>query len=201
MPPFKALVVAFVAAVSMPGSAAAINAEGSFLARGIGAVSCGDMVDLVTGPQREVVSQRLIAWLAGYTTHLNRTHPTAYDAMPLPELEGLATVVARVCANNREARMEAVLQSVLTTLEPLARAEAEQPVQLRSGDTLLTITPSVVRAVQERLIARNLLPAGSADGAFGPMTSQALRTFQEEAGLAASGLPDAWTIFILEAAE
>jgi len=197
----KAIVVAFIAATAAPGVAVAANAEGSFLARGIGAISCGDMVTLVTGPQRETVSERLVAWLAGYMTHVNRTHPTAYDAMPLPSLDALATVVARVCSTNDEVRMEAVLQGVLNTLEPLASTSAEQPLQARNAEAVVTIRPSVLRAVQERLIARNLLPPGSADGAFGPMTSQALTRFQEEAGIATSGLPDAWTIFILHAAE
>jgi peptidoglycan hydrolase-like protein with peptidoglycan-binding domain len=57
----------------------------------------------------------------------------------------------------------------------------------------------VLQAVQQRLIARDLLPDSSADGIFGEQTAEALAAFQEQAGLQVTGMPDAWTVFVLTA--
>lgn len=51
-----------------------------------------------------------------------------------------------------------------------------------------------VRAIQNRLIASGLLPAGSADGAFDSATHEAVKKFQDGHGLAVDGVvsPRTW---------
>ena len=91
--------------------------------------------------------------------------------------------------------------SVLATLAPLAVTRAEEAVDLSRGAASRVMRPAVLKGVQDRLIARGLLPEGSADGLYGDRTAEAVARFQEAAGVETTGLPDAWTIFLLQAAQ
>lgn len=197
----KILALAFALATTVPGVAFAANEEGIFSVRGLGGISCGDMVSALTSEEGARVSERFVAWISGYVSHANRTHPTAHDAMPIQSMDGIATIVARLCNINREAAVETVVHTVMVSLEPLALAQPETAQEVRNGDAVALIRPSVLAALQERLIAQGLLPAGSADGVFGPQTSQALIAFQDSLSIEQTGLPDAWTFFLLAAQE
>ena len=197
----ETVVGAFILATALPGAAFAANEEGIFSVRGLGAISCSDLVMALTSDEGARASERLVAWISGYLSHANRTHATAYDAMPIQNMDGIATIVARLCDINREAAVEAVVHSVTVSLQPLALAQPEAAQEVRNGDAAAFIRPSVLTALQEKLSARGFLPAGSADGVFGPQTSQALSAFQDRVGIEQTGLPDAWTIFLLATLE
>lgn len=197
----KILALAFALTASVPSAALSANAEGIFSVRGLGGITCGDMVSALMSEEDTRVSERFVAWIAGYLSHANRTHPTAHDVMPIQTLDGIATVVARLCDNNREATVEAVVHSVSENLSPLALAQPEPPLEARNGDAMVLIRPSVLEAVQEGLVARELLPGGAADGIFGPQTSQALTALQAGLGIEQTGLPDAWTVFLIVTTE
>ena len=53
---------------------------------------------------------------------------------------------------------------------------------------------SVVKQVQTRLIQLGYLPAGSADGSFGPATEKAVLAYQRKAGLKVDGIVGRMTI-------
>lgn len=171
-----------------------------FVVRGMGSLSCQILVDALEGEQSNDAAARLVAWLSGYASHANRADGTVSDVLPYSNVNELATVVARVCASNTDAQVEAVAGSVLTTLAPLAVTEQEEAVELSRGEAAVLIRPLVLQAVQERLSARELLPEGSADGVYGDQTAKALASFQEQVNLPITGLPDAWTVFVLQAA-
>jgi hypothetical protein len=193
--------IALSLAFMLPSATHAANEDGVFSVRGIGAFGCGDLVTAFRSEESTGAAERLVAWISGYLSHANRTHAAAYDVMPIQSIDGIATTVARLCDANQESPVEAVVHSVMTLLEPLALEQPEAPQEARNSEATVFIRPSVLASLQERLIARELLPAGSADGAFGPQTSRALTAFQEELGIERTGLPDAWTIFLLATQE
>ena len=180
--------------IGAPGQA---QDEQGFVTWGMGSLSCETLIGALQGEQASEAASRLIAWLSGYVSYANRTAPDINNVVPYSNIDGLATVVARVCAANTEAQVEAVAAFVIATLEPLAVRDVEEPVELARGDAAMQIRPSVLQAVQDRLIDRDLLPEGSADGVYGEQTAEALAGFQEAEALDATGLPDAWTVFLL----
>lgn len=179
--------------------ALAQDAQG-FVVRGMGSLDCETLVSALESEQSDEAAARLVAWLSGYVSHANRADADMSDAVPFANANGLATVVARVCASNRDAQVEAVTESVLATLSPLAMTQEEEAVELRRGEAAVLMRPSVLEGIQERLIARELLPVGRADGVYGEQTAEAIAIFQDQANLQTTGLPDAWTVFLLQAA-
>lgn len=192
-------VLALSATLAATGPAAQ-ETQGVVL-RGMGALGCETLVEALEGEQSNDAAARLVAWLAGYVSQANRADPEVADVLPYARTDGLATVVARVCASNRDAQVAAVTASVLATLAPLAVTRAEEAVDLSRGAASRVMRPAVLKGVQDRLIARGLLPEGSADGLYGDRTAEAVARFQEAAGVETTGLPDAWTIFLLQAAQ
>ncbi len=198
--PRRMTALALTAMLAATGTKALAQDTQGFVLRGMGALGCGTLIGALDGEQSGEAAARLIAWLSGYVTHANRAAADVNDMLPFASIEGFATVIARVCAANTEAQVEAVTASVLATLEPLAISEPEDVVELRQGEVSMLMRPSVLQAIQERLIERALLPDGSADGVYGDQTAEALATFQQQAELSPTGLPDAWTVFLLQAA-
>jgi len=189
---------ALAATVIIPTGAMAVDDVENFSARGLGALPCSDLISMVTGPQRDVSSELIVAWLAGYISHANRTTPDTYDTVPVQNLYGVATVLARICEGNPSTIVEPIAHTILTTFQPLALSEAEELQEISNDTTTIRIATSVIQHVQSRLIERGLLPEGSADGAFGPMTRTALSEFQEGLGMTATGIPDPITVYLLE---
>lgn len=190
------LLAAAIMLSSISAPSQAQNEQG-FVTWGMGSLSCETLVGALQGEQGGAAAGRLITWLSGYVSHANRTASGINDVVPYSNIDGLATVVARVCAANTDAQVEAVTAFVIATLEPLAVRSVEEPVELAQGDASMLIRPSVLQAVQERLIERDLLPEESADGVYGEQTAEALAGFQDAEALDATGLPDAWTVFLL----
>ncbi len=196
----KLPVLALTATLASAGTAGLVQDARNFVVRGMGSLGCETLVSALEQDQRQDAAARLVAWLSGYLSHANRAETEVIDVLPFSNVNELATVVARVCASNTNAQVEAVTASVLATLAPLAVTQKEEAVELRRGETAIIIRPSVLQAIQDRLIALELLPQGSADGVFGEQSAQAIASFQSEVNLQATGLPDAWTVFLLQAA-
>lgn len=197
--PRRMTALALTAMLAATGTATTAQDAQGFVLRGMGALGCGTLISALDGEQSGDAAARLIAWLSGYVSHANRADGTVHDVVPYSDVDGLATVVARVCAANTEAQVETVTASVLATLAPLAVRAPEAPVELRRGEAAMPMRPSVLQALQKNLIERGLLPGGSADGVYGEQTADAVATFQDQADLAPTGLPDAWTVFLLQA--
>ena len=174
---------------------------GGFVVRGMGSLGCEQLVSALQNEQSDDAAARLVAWLSGYVSHANRADAEVNDVLPYANLNGLGTVVARLCAGNRDAQVEAVTASALATLAPLAVSAPEEVVELRKAEAAVRMRPSVLQGVQERLITRELLPEESADGVYGEQTAKALARFQEDTGLEPTGLPDAWTVFVLQVSQ
>lgn len=199
--PRRITAFALTTMLAATGTTALAQDTQGFVVRGMGAPGCETLISALGSEQSEDAAARLIAWLSGYVTHANRAAADVNDVLPFASIEGFATVIARVCAANTEAQVDAVTASVLVTLEPLAISEPEEVVELRQGEVSMLMRRSVLQALQERLIARELLPEGSADRVYGDQTAEAVATLQQQAELSPTGLPDAWTVFLLQAAQ
>ena len=99
-----------------------------------------------------------------------------------------------VCRAHPDSLVEAALAGLIRIFAPSAQ-KAETPfVEVRNGEHSTHVRQDVLRQTQEALIKEQLLPAGSADGAYGPRTRQALSAYQTKQGLPATGIPDPATL-------
>jgi len=180
---------------SFPAMAA--TDEGAFAVRGLGASSCADVVAALTGPEAAGASGQMASWIAGYLSHANRTTGGTFDVMPIQDIYGTATIIARICETNPDSLLEDVAASVLVLMAPYAQGDVSEMIVIEQDGQTVTIRQSALAMVQQRLIDRAALPEESADGLYGRNTETAIRQFQAASGLAETGLPDALTVFLL----
>ena len=82
----------------------------------------------------------------------------------------------------------------------LAQSSLGGPAQRAAADVNMDavsfLTPDSIRKVQLALQKKGINP-GPVDGKFGPLTKQALRSFQDRYGIKSSGEADNQTLFAL----
>ncbi|MCA1806383.1 MAG: peptidoglycan-binding protein [Actinobacteria bacterium] len=181
--------------LTAPTVLAATN-EGSFASRGLGARNCSEIIDLIQGPNEQIIEGQLAAWVAGYISHANRATQGVFDVMAIQDTSAVTTLVARICAQNPESLMEPAMATLLSSMSSAAQTTGSQILTVTHEDLSTIISQESLRMLQERLISLELLNDGSADGAFGPQTRGALERFQESKGLVQTGLPDPLTLFV-----
>lgn len=191
------LVAAIALTVGSPAPALAEAEDGTFAARGIGARGCGEIVGLLTGEERDLVALQLSSWVAGYLSHANRTTPATFEVMPIQDVYGVATIVARLCENNPEALVEPVMAEMIALVASGAQPASSEIMSVSTDEQEVQIREAAMIAAQRELIARGHLEPENDDGVFGPRTRAAFEAFQAEVGLAQTGLPDALTLFLL----
>lgn len=186
-----AICVAGALALGLAAPATGATEDGSFSIRGLGAQTCGDIIE----PLREdaAAATAATAWLLGYTTAFNRVQPDTFDVSPLVDATAMLRMVAGACQNAPDALVETVAFEVLRALAT-ARVTGNTPiVETRSGDATASVRRETLARMQNQLIELGHL-SGAADGAYGPQTEAALRAFQQEQELPQTGIADAATV-------
>lgn len=186
---------AFAALTASPALTA--TGEGTFAVRGLGASSCGEVVAALTGPDTAVTATQMASWIAGYLTHANRSTDEHFDVMPIQDIYGISTIIARICENHTDSLLEEVAASVLDLMAPFAQTESSDLIDIEVDGQTVRLRQSAMAMVQQRLIDRGALPEGSADGLYGRNTRSAIGAFQAASNLPETGLPDSMTVFLL----
>lgn len=184
-------------AMLLPTGMTAATLGGEFATRGIGSESCSVMVDAILGPNSDAVSGQLASWLAGYISSASRLTPDVFDAMPIQNIYGVATLALRICERNEDALVETVAATVLEGFSGLASAEAEVMQVIDGNGIQLQVRTNVIKSVQDKLADQGFLESGFADGIYGANTEAALLLYQQSMSLEQTGLPDALTLFSL----
>lgn len=179
------------------GPLLAATDDGTFAARGPGASNCAAVVEQLGGPNRDMTSVELSSWISGYLSHANRTTSGVYDVMPIQDIFGVSTIVARLCESNPDLLLEPVMARLVDMMEPAQQAQETELIAVSNDGRQVAIREAVMISAQRELISRGYLGDDGADGAFGPRTRNALSEFQADADLAETGLPDAITLFVL----
>lgn len=195
--PMLKFISVFAVATLLPASSFAATDDGNFAARGIGAQSCENLTSFFKGEDKDVVSTQLGAWVAGYITHANRVTPDTYDMMPIQNIYGVATILARICDRNPESLVEPVMNRIVSIMTSFVQSEATPLSVVENDGKEVAIRQAVLMDAQSRLIARGHLESGNDDGVYGPRTREALINFQQSNNLEVTGLPDALTLFVL----
>jgi len=179
---------------ALHGPAVAATASGAFAVRGIGAQSCKNITAVATGKKADELVQLSSAWVAGYLSQYNRATSKTYEAIPIVDNVVLGKLAINICRSNPDTLFEAIAASLVTSFSRGALSEESPIVEIKSDKSKALVRRAVFRLVQQELIKGGFLPAGSADGDYGPATRAALSKFQEARGITVTGVPDPQTL-------
>lgn len=174
----------------------AADAKDRFQAHGLGRLTCKRVIEICESKKDEC--QLVVpTWFEGYLTGFNALYADTYDVLPWQPPGLIADFTLKVCAQNPDAAMLEVANSLIRDLLIPSRIKAQADrIRIGQGDDAVVLYRDTVRATQQRLVDLGLLKGG-VDGAYGPGTRSAVEAFQKAAGLPATGAPDMRTLIAL----
>jgi hypothetical protein len=174
----------------------AADARDRFQAHGLGRLTCKRVIE-VCDAKKDECQLVVPAWFEGYLTGFNALYTDTYDILPWQPAALIADFTLKVCAQNPDAPMLEVANSLIRDLLIPNRIKAQADrTRIGEGDNAVALYRDTVRATQQRLVDLGFLKGG-VDGAFGPGTRSAVEAFQKAAGLQATGTPDVRTLIAL----
>lgn len=177
-----------------PAPAGAASAAGEFAVRGLGSDKCVNFVRAADQRLPSVAEFR--GWVDGYLTAVNRYRSDTFDLAPWHSSALLLSLIRAHCEQNPDDPLFEVVHQLRLLLDEDRLVARSETLTIGEGETRLRIYREVLKRVQQALIDRKLL-TGAADGTYGPKTKAALETFQKQAGIPVSGVPDQQTLFEL----
>lgn len=179
------------AALMAAQTASAADSLGRHAIKGVGSVGCDEYV--IARQEKSNLYYALIGWLDGYVTALNQSSPDTYDVASFEATSLLAALADGNCRNNMDARFFQVVEGIAIAIEEDRLRDASPVIEATLGEQTVKLYKETLLRVQVRLAKAGYDP-GAADGAFGPKTGAALKSFQRKHGLAVTGLPDQLTL-------
>ncbi len=186
--------LSFLAAAFMSLEARAVDTSGQFAVEGIGAGTCEGFVTAKS--ESSDAYWMFLGWLDGYMTGINQYSPETYDITPWQSQNLLAALFEKFCAKNPGANFFAVAHRMIVELRDDGLRESSAPVVAKVGERSIAVYRETLRRVQV-LLEEGGHYRGEVDGLFGPNTQRALESYQKQAGLTVTGLPDQATLFKL----
>ncbi len=186
--------LSFLAATLMSLEARAADSGGQFAVEGIGGSTCEGFVTAKS--ESSDAYWMFLGWLDGYMTGINQYSPETYDITPWQSQNLLAALFAKFCAKNSGANFFAVANKMIVELRDDRLRESSTPVVAKVGERTIGVYREILRRVQV-LLKEGGHYKGEVDGLFGPNTQRALESYQKQAGLTVTGLPDQATLLKL----
>lgn len=177
--------------------ALAATTSGDFAVYGWGARDCNAIIAVIDGDQGAQARGQLAEWISGYITARNRVEDEVYDMTPVKSHYPLVALARNICTNNADQLFESVVDAMLTSFAAFKVSGNGAISALSRNGRATTVHEATLLQVQQFLIGKGLLDEGSADGKFGPKTAAAIESWQKDAGLQGTGLPDIATLFLI----
>lgn len=186
---FRRMFLAFALATGagfFAGTGHAADAGGNFAIRGLGSQTCATYLAAIAKPDG---AARYGSWLLGYASARNRMDAGTYDILPTEAGGDLVNMTAVICRSRPQMLLENAVNNLVRSIAQLRQSASSPLVQVRSGDTSVSIHQDSLKRLQGALIAKQLF-RGAATGASSPQLIDALKAFQRQEGIAVTGLPD-----------
>jgi hypothetical protein len=175
--------------------AEAADSKSRFQAYGLGRLTCKRFVELCEAKKDEC--KLTGTWLEGYLSGFNALNPDTFDVLPWQPPELVAEFSFNVCKQHPEAPVLAVVNELIRSLLMPQRVKvAADRVKIGDGDNTVYLYKETIKSLQEQLDSTGHLD-GKADGAFGPGTAAAVKSFQKANGLKETGIPDQQTLLAI----
>ena len=169
-----------------------------FAVKGRGLASCEAMT---TAFQQQSPERLAFAgWINGYLTGLQQAEPDTFDLAPWQPTDFLIRYTLGYCAQNPDRPYFAAVATLVRALRAFRLTAPSDLIQLQAEGRQVRFYQETLRQVEARLNDLGLAEV-DADGTFTTETFAALKTFQGQHDLAATGLPDLETLLALFAAD
>ncbi len=172
---------------------AAATPEGQFAADGIGTQSCANFSAAIDQQEQE----RLVlyaAWIEGFVTGTNVFREDTFDIAPWQTTGLLMSKMQAYCRANPDTGFVVALVRLVSVLAPDRLTEESPRVEATAGAGTVALPQAVLERVRAALEAETGAAIDTPEGSFGPAFAEALRSYQSEAGLDPTGLPDQATL-------
>lgn len=183
--------VLLVLLCSGPEPAPAADADGRFMVKGGGAAACDVFVESQKSKNDQFIS--FAGWVEGYLTYLNQREASTFDVAPWQSTELILAAVAGRCRRDPSASFHQAVYQVTADMRASRLQSRSELVTATVGEQSVVLYRAVVERIQTRLGQRGLFD-GDPTGEFDAATAAALRAFQAERDLPATGLPDQLTL-------
>ena len=169
-----------------------------FAVKGRGLASCTAMT---TAFQQQSPDRLAFAgWINGYLTGLQQAEPDTFDLAPWQPTDFLIRYTLGYCAQNPDRPYFAAVATLVRALRAFRLTAPSDLIQLQAEGRQVRFYQETLRQVEARLNDLGLADV-AADGTFTAETFAALKTFQGQHDLAATGLPDLETLLALFAVD
>jgi hypothetical protein len=120
-----------------------------------------------------------------------------FELMPISDTMVVAQMVVNVCKGNPDIMVEPAVAIAIKSLNGAAQNAETRLVDIKNDKYATQVRKAVIVQIQQELARQKFLPAGSADGDYGPATRDALIAFQKSKKMTETGIPDPATIIDL----
>jgi len=170
----------------------AADADGNFVIKGAGTVSCE--VFTAARAARDERFTSIAGWLDGYLTGVNELREKTVDLAPWQHTELLLSALDSWCRKRPNDTVHTASFRLVESLLATRLAERSTLVAIENDDAVpVHLHAAVIERIQQRLTQRGLF-AGAASGQFDDATREALRQFQRQRKLPVTGMPDQVTL-------
>jgi hypothetical protein len=172
-------------------AALAADSEGRFAVKGAGISDCSRYVEAW-----EKKSDKFYAyggWIEGYLSATNQYRQETYDIAPWETTTLLAALLAEHCRAGPDKPFIRAVRAMVAAIEDDRLTDSSVLVTAKAGDRGVRVYREILRRAQ-RVLSETGLYAGEIDGLYSDATRAAISQFQDEQGLAKTGLPDQLTL-------
>lgn len=184
-----------VALLFSAGSAQAADAAGKFSVRGVGSTPCSAFVAAINSKD-EAALNRYASWVMGYVSAYNRQQDQTFDALPTGEGKDFLALTLGVCQASPNDRLEQAVFSGLRGLNEIRLTSDSAMVTLTGDGKTLAIREETLRYLERKMKALGYYK-GQETGKPSPQIVQAIKAFQTEQKIQATGLPNFSTLLTI----
>lgn len=191
---WKIFAMALVAAL-LARPAVAEDSNHQFAVEGGGRATCQAFLN-ARKDEASPEYKRLIGFVEGYLTAANRYEPNTFDLSPWHNEAAFGLILEKHCEDNLEETLVGSLQKLAISFRPIRIARFSRMFEVGYGEHKALVYETIMQRAQAFLQARGLY-SGKQDGAYSPAMREALKRFQEQQKLPATGVPDSATLWTL----
>lgn len=182
-------------AVFLASPVAAQSGGGQFAVEGAGRLNCAAFT-LASKDKSSAEYQRMIGFVEGYLSAGNRYEADTFDLTPWHNAAALDIILRSHCDENAEDTLVSVVQQMVTGFRPIRVAKFSPLVEVGDDTRRTFIYETILRRTQAALKAHGLYK-GEEDGRYSVALRDAVKSFQQQKSLEATGVPDPATLWTL----
>lgn len=147
---YRSILAACLLAGMTAVPAQAADSKGDFAIRGVGRISCQELIDALEKKDQQRLSF-FGTWLEGYITAANQFSENTFDVTPWQTTELLLALLGRGCAQNPDRNFMAMSGRLIAEMRPLRLTEQSAILKLQTAESVQTQYKEIVERVRRRL--------------------------------------------------